>query len=267
MRQTVRFVVAGLLAAGLAFFALSCGTKQNSTQTTQNAAVAESIAAAQPVIVNERGQQAFMAYCAMCHGERGAGDGPLASDLQNQKTAVPAHLNDRARLDQIGRKNIYAVIEKGGAHTGRSNLMPAWGEKLSPALIDSITDYVMTLPDLSPPATATIAKYLAAPAGVPEDGRKVFVYYCSGCHGPFGKGDGFNASVLRIKRNVRPRDLTDSTYFAPKTDQRLYETVALGGAHVGKSVYMPAWTFTLTPTQIKSVVSYIRVISRTTPKP
>lgn len=265
MRHGVRILVGGLLAAGLGVFALSCGTQQT---PTRGASSADSAAAAAPVAVNERGQQAFLAYCAMCHGERGAGDGPLASGLQKQNVTVPAHLNDRARLDVVGRRGVRAVIEKGGAHTGRSNLMPAWGEKLDPALIDSIADYVMSLPDLAPGTpSATIAKYLAAPAGVSEEGRRRFVYYCSGCHGPYGKGDGFNAEMLRLKHNIRPRDLTDSLYLAPKSDQELYETVALGGGHMGKSVFMPAWTYTLSPAQIKDLVAYIRVLSRTAPQP
>lgn len=265
MKHGVRILGGGLLAAGLGVFALSCGTKET---TSQQASSADSAAATALVVVNERGQQAFLAYCAMCHGERGAGDGPLASGLQKQNVTVPAHLNDRARLDVIGRRGVYAVIEKGGAHTGRSNLMPAWGEKLDPALIDNIADYVMTLPDLAPGTpSATIAKYLEAPPGVSQDGRRVFVYYCTGCHGPYGKGDGFNAEALRLKHNIRPRDLTDSAYMAPKSDQELYETVALGGGHMGKSVFMPAWTYTLSPTQIKNLVAYIRVLSGTKPTP
>jgi cbb3-type cytochrome c oxidase subunit III len=260
MKYGVRILTVGLLGAGLTVFALSCGPKQ--TPSVDTSSTPSPPAAAVPV--NENGQQAFLAYCAMCHGERGAGDGPLAPELQKQNVTVPAHINDRARLDEIGRRGIYAVIEKGGAHTGRSNLMPAWGDKMEPALIDSVTDYVMSLPDLAPgtPA-ATLAKYLAAPPGVSEEGRRLFVYYCSGCHGPFGKGDGFSAEMLRVKHNIRPRDLTDSTYLATRTDPQIYETVALGGGHMGKSVMMPAWTYTLTPAQIKDLVAYVRVLSRT----
>lgn len=262
MKRGVRILAAGLMAAGLAAFVLACGQRPSSTPG------ADTSVAAAAVVVNEHGQQAFLAYCAMCHGERGAGDGPLASDLRQQHVPVPAHLNDRTRLEQIGRAGVRAVIDKGGAHTGRSNLMPAWGEKLEPALIDSIADYVMTLPELSPGTpSATLAKYLAAPPGTPEEGRRLFVYYCSGCHGPYGKGDGFTAEALRLKHNIRPRDLTDSTYFAPKSDRQLYATVALGGGHVGKSVFMPAWTYTLSPAQIKNVIAYVRAVSRTPPQP
>ena len=39
--------------------------------------------------------------------------------------------------------------------------------------------------------------------------------------------------------------------------------IALGGGHFRKAVFMPSWTVTLTPAQIKSVVAYIRSISHT----
>lgn len=261
MTYGVRITAAGLLAAGLACFSISCGNRQTPDQGGATAPAAA-------VPLNQQGERAYLAYCAMCHGEGGAGDGPLAAELKQQNLAVPAHLSDRAKLDQLGRGGVVAMVEKGGAHLGRSDQMPPWGEKLEPALIDSITDYVMALPDLAAGGpSATIAEYLAAPAGVTASGRRSFVYYCSGCHGPQGRGDGFVAEAIGARYGVRPRDLTDSLHFAGIADARLSETIALGGGHVGKSVAMPAWTYTLTPEQIQELVRYIRVLSRTTSTP
>ncbi len=215
----------------------------------------------------QRGQQAFLSNCAMCHGDAGAGDGDLAGMLQQSGVAV-ARLNDPSRISQLGRDGVRKVIVLGGAHTGRSNLMPAWGEKLEPDVVDDIAAYVVSLPEQKPPIPeATLRKYMGAPPGAPEEGRRVFVHYCSACHGPYGKGDGSFAEALRREHNIRPRDLTDSTYIAQKTDQDLFTTISLGGGHVGKSAFMPAWTVSLTPAQIKSLASYIRVISRTAPQP
>jgi mono/diheme cytochrome c family protein len=214
-----------------------------------------------------RGQQAFLANCALCHGDVGAGDGELAPMLQQSGIAV-ARLDNAGRLAQLGRGGVRRVIVLGGAHTGRSNLMPAWGERLGADLVGDIVAYVMTLPEkkASVPA-ATLQKYMEAPPGVAAEGRRVFVHYCSACHGPFGKGDGTFAETLRRQHNVRPRDLTDSLYIAQKTDPQLYETIALGGGHIGKSPFMPAWTVSLSPAQIKHLISYLRVISRTAPRP
>jgi mono/diheme cytochrome c family protein len=146
--------------------------------------------------------------------------------------------------------------------------MPAWGERLAPDLIDEIARHVMTLVSRRPetPRT-TISEFLAAPPGSAEDGRLLYVTYCSICHGPQGKGDGFYADTLHARNNIRPRDLTDTAYFDTKTDEELYVTIALGGGHGGKSQFMPAWNVTLEPEQMKSLLSYVRAISATSPTP
>jgi mono/diheme cytochrome c family protein len=180
----------------------------------------------------ERGAKAYLAYCSMCHGEHGAGDGPVAPELARREGVRPAHLDEAARLEKIGARGVRDVIVRGGGHTGRSNLMPTWGEHLAPAVVDDIVAYVMVLPKLDPGIPpATLAKYMSAPAGTPAEGRKLFVTFCTACHGPQGKGDGFNADSLYARNHIRPRNLTETSYFAKKTDQDLYATIALGGGH------------------------------------
>jgi hypothetical protein len=66
---------------------------------------------------------------------------------------------------------------------------------------------------------------------------------------------------------VRPRDLTDSTYIATRSDRELFAVVSRGGGHFKKSTFMPSWTVTLSPAQIRSLVAYIRYVSHTTAKP
>ena len=216
----------------------------------------------------QSGARGFEEYCAMCHGTEGYGNGDVAGQLQKDASVTVARLNDAGRLKTLGRSGVRRVIVQGGAHTGRSNLMPAWGDKLSSTQIDDITDYVMSLPSQKPGVpSATLQKYLEAPPGTPAQGRTLYVHNCSACHGPYGKGDGSFAEVLRQKHKVRPRNLTDSTYIASRTDKDLFVTISLGGGHVGKSPYMPAWAVYLTPEQIKDIVSYIRAISHTAARP
>lgn len=213
------------------------------------------------------GQKVYLTNCAMCHGEWGLGDGPLAAQLQKESGAMPAHLNDRERLASLGRPAVVQVIEKGGAHTGRSNLMPAWSERLPREEIETIADFVMALPELHreiPPST--MAKYLEAPPGATAEGHKLFVTMCTSCHGPYGKGDGRYADSMFVRNKVRPRDLTDSLYFSGKTDRELFATISLGGGFFHKSPFMPIWSVSLTPEQIKDLVSYIRALSRTAPR-
>src|SRR5262249_26915460 len=104
------------------------------------------------------------------------------------------------------------------------------------------------------------------PPGAPAEGRVLYVHHCSGCHGPFAKGDGPLADQLWATHHVRPRNLTDSSYIATRADQQLFAVISLGGGHFRRAVQMPAWTVTLTPAQIKNVVAYVRQVSHTAPR-
>lgn len=211
-----------------------------------------------------RGEEGYLAYCAMCHGENGAGNGPLAAALREQDATVPVHL-DSDKLQAMGIEEVKRIIREGGLHTGRSGIMPAWGERLSPELIDDIAGHVMSLVTRRPETPRQVVQdFLAAPPGSAGDGRRLYVTYCSICHGPEARGDGFYADTLRMRNNIRPADLTDTERFRTMTDEQLYVTIALGGGHGGLSQFMPAWNVTLPPDQIRSLVSYVRAISNTT---
>ncbi len=257
----VRLTSFALLLWGLAGVVVACQTRQSKTESQ----VASS--SAQPVYT-EAGQQAYLANCAVCHGEWGEGDGPLAPDLVKFSAVAPAQLNNVARLQELGRDQLVSIITLGGGGTHRSNLMPPWGNRLKSEVIGEIADYVMALPSLKPGIPrATIEKYLQAEPGTPAEGRKLFVFYCTMCHGPYGEGNGFLADSLWARYNVRPRDLTDSLYFANKSDQEMYVTIAHGGGYTRHSFVMPAWSVTLAPDKIKDLVSYVRSISRTKSRP
>jgi cytochrome c oxidase cbb3-type subunit 3 len=261
--RNVRIAIAALIAYGLAVFVFACQPRSADETPALSPAVTDSVAAAAVTARLDRGKQAYLGYCAMCHGEWGGGDGPLAAEMQKQGTG-PAVLNLKERLRQIGRREVVEVIVKGGGHTGRSNLMPPWGEKLDTRLIGEIADFVITLPDVKPgPTTDVIEQYLKAPPGAPDEGRRLFVFYCTACHGPEGRGDGTFADSLFARNQIRPRNLTDAAYFSQRSDSDLYSTIALGGGHMGRSVYMPAWTASFAPAQINDLVAYVRVISGT----
>jgi len=261
--RIIRWAVSGVLAAGAVTFALSCQTR--SEDGGPEAVSQDSLRRAGRLAT---GHQAYLANCAMCHGAWGEGDGPLAAQLAEQGVTKPAILNDRARLDEIGKAEVVQVIRTGGGHTGRSNLMPPWEGRLSEEAIDEIADFVMTIPDLSPGVPdATIHAYLTAPPGTPEEGHRLFVFHCTACHGPQGKGDGMLADTLRARNHISPRDLTDSLYISKLTDQDLFVAVSLGGAHIKKSTFMPSWSVSLSPAQIKDLVAYVRAISHTPSRP
>lgn len=68
------------------------------------------------------GQALFAQRCAMCHGEKGAGDGALAATMpegqkpRNLTTGANKYATDDAKLKEI--------IQKGGAGVGLSVMMP-----------------------------------------------------------------------------------------------------------------------------------------------
>lgn len=264
-RRVVGPMLSLLACLGLLAFVGAC-QKQVPKAAEQDATAA---AADQDSIAHfQRGQQAYLAYCAQCHGPWGEGDGPRSAELEIKNGVRPAMLNSTPRLTELGRTELVSVITKGGGRTHRSNVMPRWGEKLKSGVIDEIADYVMLLPTIKAGIPkATIDKYLASTPGSPTAGRKLFVYYCTICHGPYAKGDGFLADSMWARDKVRPRDLTDSLYFVNKTDKEMFVTVSLGGGYTGHSSHMPGWSVTFKPEEIRDLMSYIRTISRTEARP
>lgn len=106
--------IVGLMVGLMALIVLSIGTNSVLAQDKKVAA---------------RGQFHYQRYCAVCHGEQGTGNGPVAQFL---KTAP-------ANLTQISKKNqgtfpfwrVYRTIEGSEVVAGHGTReMPIWGEEL-----------------------------------------------------------------------------------------------------------------------------------------
>jgi mono/diheme cytochrome c family protein len=207
-----------------------------------------------------RGAEAYLAHCALCHGDGGAGDGPLAAYLAGRGDAPPPDLARGTWLDGLGPAGVLAAMERGGAHAGRSGGMPVWGPHLGPEIAGRIADWVMTLPAPRPGTAEAVDRYFGAdPPGLGE-GRRTYVLYCSGCHGPRGRGDGPFSPALR--RRLRPTDLTAPDAFAGLDDDALAARVGMGGAHAEHAPTMPGWLHTLEPERIWPLVRYLRSLPR-----
>ncbi len=89
-------------------------------------------------------------------------------------------------------------------------------------------------------------------------GKVLYDKYCAVCHGIQGQGDGFNAYNL----DPKPGDLTEEGYLATLTDDWLLEVITQGGRGVKRSVLMPAYEKTLTRSQMKDVLAYLRFLAR-----
>jgi mono/diheme cytochrome c family protein len=104
--------------------------------------------------------------------------------------------------------------------------------------------------------TLVLALTLQAQAADPEEGKKVYMQFCSSCHGQSGKGDGPAAAAL----NPKPRDHTDREYMSKLSDEQLFKVIKEGGASIGKSPLMPPWGPSLKDDQIKDVIAYVRTL-------
>ncbi len=90
-----------------------------------------------------------------------------------------------------------------------------------------------------------------------SEGRKLYVAYCSACHGDTGKGDGVAAMSLPTK----PADHTKGSVMNKLSDRFLVDIISKGGIAVGKSSFMPGWGNSLNDKQVRDLLAYIRGIA------
>lgn len=211
------------------------------------------------------GRRVFLTNCALCHGKEARGDGPLASELAKAAGVHPRNLTDAKYMRGRSLDEIRQAVLKGGAHVGRSNLMPPWGEKLDAESIDAVVTYVRGLTSPSREEEEAEARsLLAGPSGKPDRGRELYVMYCLLCHGKNGRGDGPNAENLIRDFGVHPQNFTDPS-LKTLSDEFLFTVITKGGGHVGKSDKMPAWGLTIPPDQVKDLIAYLRTFSPRSP--
>lgn len=91
---------------------------------------------------------------------------------------------------------------------------------------------------------------------------KLYNTYCVQCHGINRDGNGINSASMAVK----PRDHTDTKSMGDTPDETLFKAIKGGGLAVSKSVLMPKWEGVLNDDDIKELVTYLRVVSKTTAK-
>jgi mono/diheme cytochrome c family protein len=121
--------------------------------------------------------------------------------------------------------------------------------------MDRIAGFVSTMPSMAARERAAIDRYLAAPPGTPPEGRRVYVLYCSGCHGADGEGQGFYSDA--VARRMQPAALA-APRIAAATDVELAERIGMGGAHAAEAATMPGWINTLSPPERHALFGYLR---------
>jgi mono/diheme cytochrome c family protein len=102
----------------------------------------------------------------------------------------------------------------------------------------------------------TLAGFDLGLAQSAAEGQKLYVTYCSSCHGDKGRGDGAAGKALPVK----PADHTDGKLMNSFSDEFLLNIISKGGTAGGKSSFMPAWGGVLKENQLKDLVAYLRSI-------
>jgi mono/diheme cytochrome c family protein len=90
-------------------------------------------------------------------------------------------------------------------------------------------------------------------------GQRLYLTYCAECHGADGRGS-WRATLFLL----RPGDLARPGTLAGLSDAYLLDLVKHGGAPIGKPG-MPAFGYHLSDNQIRSVVEYVRTLSKPGP--
>jgi|GEM_PF-6315157 len=90
----------------------------------------------------KRGQVVYSHFCAICHGDKGGGNGFNSSQLAQK----PRNFTESEFRKNLSRASLIQTISKGGAAVGKSNLMPAWGNTLSHRQIEDLATYIGSLP-------------------------------------------------------------------------------------------------------------------------
>jgi len=126
---------------------------------------------------------------------------------------------------------------------------------MSAATRELIIRYLVTRPASAAASDTAPVPPRAMDRGA-RDAAALYSSYCAACHGARGGGNGPNAPYLP----VRPAMHASREAMSQRSDDALFDTIAGGGAIMNRSARMPAFGLTLAPSDIWSLVTYIRAL-------
>ena len=176
----------------------------------------------------EAGRRLFAVNCAICHGERGDGNGQAAARLKTAPrdlvkgvykfrstgSSQPPTDDDIVRTIRLG---IPGTAMVGQADLGQEQILALvqYVKKLSGKFSNNLQPKPLPIPPPPPPSNKTA---LLA-------GRKIFLEIgCVECHGKGARGDGPSASKLSVK----PADLTRRPFKSGATARDIVRTILTG---------------------------------------
>lgn len=149
----------------------------------------------------------YRQYCVECHGERI----PRSPSVEEAREA----------------------IAMGGSH----EVMPVWGDILTPEQLDALVAYTLT----TARGTST------------EQGQILYGQYCASCHGDFGEG---GANPARQGDVIAP--ISSSEYLRTRDDLTLRAIISQGQPNFGMSPFGTSFGGPLDDTQVDAIVAFIR---------
>lgn len=174
-----------------------------------------------------QGRSVYEQYCAICHGVKGDGHGPLASLFQTRprnfvkgEYKIKSTPSGSPPLDEDLIRSVKVGLP-GTAMTSHAYL--------SDEEIHAVVSYLKTFSSrFSQGKSLKPLVIPPAPSASPERfarGRTVYQKsQCIQCHGLEGKGDGVQAEVLSIK----PTDLTSRPFKGGSTPQDIARIILTG---------------------------------------
>ncbi len=92
-----------------------------------------------------------------------------------------------------------------------------------------------------------------------RDGRRLFIHYCSPCHGE--SGDGFG-QYFAYGLEPKPPDFTSPDFLKKRSDKILFLTISEGTISLGKSNLCPPWGKTFRKEEINIIVDYVKNLNK-----
>ncbi|MEK6544972.1 MAG: cytochrome c [Nitrospinota bacterium] len=89
------------------------------------------------------GREVYTMFCTNCHGEKGEGNGPVASVAKMDPK--PKNHTDGKYMNERKSEDLFKVIKLGGKGVDKSVYMPAFGMILSEEEIWNLIAYLRTI--------------------------------------------------------------------------------------------------------------------------